>query len=114
LSRSSLVAASVLTTLECKRVLVRLAATGKLTAAKARERREFLDNVAQHWVGVRMDADVLERASQPFPVEPQRTLDALHLATALWVRSTVSQLSMLALDQRVRDCAIQLGFQVVP
>jgi hypothetical protein len=58
--------------------------------------------------------DVVERARRPFPTEPVRTLDALHLASALVARAAVSELAVLSLDQRVRENAERLGFETVP
>jgi hypothetical protein len=43
-----------------------------------------------------------------------RTLDALHLASALAARAAVPGLAMLSLDGRVRRSATELGFDVVP
>jgi hypothetical protein len=41
--------------------------------------------------------DIVERARRAFPVEPVRTLDALHLATALVLLEAVADLEMLSL-----------------
>lgn len=56
----------------------------------------------------------MERARRPFPVEPIRTLDALHLASALVARSAEAGLMLLTLDQRVRENAQRLGFETLP
>src|SRR5215471_17378338 len=45
-----------------------------------------------------IDQEILERVSHPFPEEPVRTLDAIHLATALLVGRTVADLALLSLD----------------
>ena len=58
--------------------------------------------------------EVTEPASQPFPSEPIRTLDALHLASALSARTAIPGLAVLALDHTIRDNARQLGFSVLP
>jgi hypothetical protein len=58
--------------------------------------------------------DVLEAAKRPFPNEPVRTLDAIHLASALLARSAISGLALLSLDLRVRAAAAALGFKVLP
>ncbi|OGP87951.1 MAG: hypothetical protein A2156_01605 [Deltaproteobacteria bacterium RBG_16_48_10] len=50
----------------------------------------------------------------PFPREPIRTMDALHLASALLLRSAISGLTMLSLDERIRTNALELGFAVLP
>lgn len=56
----------------------------------------------------------MERARRPFPGEPLRTLDALHIASALTARSAVPGLALLTLDNRVRGSAAELGFRIVP
>jgi hypothetical protein len=56
----------------------------------------------------------VERARQPFPGVPIRTLDAVHLAAALAARSAVTGLALLSLDDRIRGAATRLGFPVQP
>jgi hypothetical protein len=61
-----------------------------------------------------MDEEIAERARRPFPIEPIRTLDAIHLATASVARSLVPGLTLLSLDKRIRACGEALGFQALP
>jgi hypothetical protein len=56
-----------------------------------------------------LTADVLTRAGQAFPIEPVRTLDAIHLATALAFAEALPDLRMLTLDRRILDNAAALG-----
>lgn len=114
LGSAELVLASSLTLVECERALVRAVVTGLLPEATAAERRATLAGVAEHWVTLELDHEVLDRARRPFPAEPVRTLDALHLASALRARALVPELALLSLDERVRRAAGQLGFLVVP
>lgn len=55
-----------------------------------------------------------DRARQPLPGDPVRTLDAIHLASLLVARSAVGGLRLLSLDERVRQAAKALGVDVVP
>ena len=57
---------------------------------------------------------VIDRARKPFPAEPIRTLDALHLASALNAAETLDDLSVLSLDRRIRSSARALGLSVLP
>ena len=114
LAAADLVLASCLTLIECDRVLIRAAATRLLPEAVAAERRAVLARTADHWVVFELDAEVMERARRPFPAEPIRTLDAIHLATALLARSLVPDLAILSLDERVRRSGEQTGFRVLP
>jgi len=63
---------------------------------------------------MRIEGDVVERARRPFPVEPVRTLDAIHLASALLASARVADLGLLSLDERVRAAGRALGLPVVP
>jgi hypothetical protein len=56
----------------------------------------------------------VDRAKHPFPEEPIRTLDALHLASALTARAAVAGLKFLSLDDRLRASAQKLGLSLLP
>lgn len=114
LSAARLVLTSDLTLIECDRVLHRAAALGELSAAEAAERCALVDVAAEHWVVQAIDREIVERARRSFPREPIRTLDAIHLATALATRGLVTELQLLSLDERIRRNAADLGFEVVP
>ena len=61
-----------------------------------------------------MDAEIVHRSRRSFPCEPIRALDAIHLATALSVRTLSPDVRVLSFDDRIRDNAASLGFQVAP
>jgi len=111
---AELVVASSLTLVECSRSLVRAAASGRASEVGAADRRALLSAIAVHWTLLPLDDEVLERARRPFPAEPLRTLDALHLASALAARAAVPGLAILSLDARVRAAGRELGFPIVP
>ena len=114
LSKAELVIASDLTLLECDRVLIRAVALGEIDEAAAADRRAHLNAAAVHWHVLRLSAEIVDRARQPFPAEPIRTLDAIHLASALAARSGVSGVELLSLDERVRRVGERLGFRLQP
>jgi predicted nucleic acid-binding protein len=114
LAAADRVVTSQLTLMECERVLTRGVATGDLTAERSAEARSTLQSIASDWLVVSIDPLVSERVKQPFPREPVRTLDAIHLASALVARSGVPDIQILSLDTRVRDNAALLGFGVQP
>lgn len=114
LADAPLVVASDLTLIECDRVLHRAAALGELTEAEVADRRAHLANVAAHWNLLRIQGEIVERARQPFPGDPIRTLDAIHLASALAARTAVAGLSLLSLDERIRGTARRLGMRLSP
>jgi hypothetical protein len=59
-----------------------------------------------------MTGTPLDRAARPFPAEPVRTLDAIHLATALEFQDALGTLTMLSLDARIRENAAALGMGI--
>lgn len=114
LGSAEFVIASDLTLLECDRVLIRAVALGEIEEAVAADRRAHLNAAAAHWHVLRLSSDVVDRARHPFPAEPIRTLDAIHLASALTARSGVAGVELLSLDDRVRRAGEQLGFRLQP
>jgi predicted nucleic acid-binding protein len=114
LGKAELVFASDLTLLECDRVLIRAVAVGEIEEAAAADRRAHLNSAAAHWHVLRLSTDIVDRARLPFPAEPIRTLDAIHLASALAARSVVAGVELLSLDDRVRRAGEQLGFRLQP
>jgi len=114
LRRAELVMASDFTLLECDRVLIRAVTLGEIDEVTAADRRARLNAAAAHWHLWRVSSDIVDRARHPFPAEPVRTLDAIHLASALAVRSAVPGVELLSLDDRVRRAGKQLGFPLQP
>ena len=114
LAAADAVVASDLTLIECDRVLLRAAAVGELSEADSADRRAYLTAAAAHWHILRIGPDIVERARQPFPGDPIRTLDAIHLASALVARSTIPGLELLSLDDRIRKTARRLGLRLRP
>ena len=114
LASAELVLTSSLTIIECERVLIRAVATGLVPEAAAAERRAVLARAASHWVVFDVDGEAAERSRRPFPAEPIRTLDAIHLATAVLGRTLVPGLDFLSLDGRCRRSAEQMGFRLLP
>lgn len=114
LAGAELIVASDLTLLECHRALIKAEAAGQLSQFEVGQRRALLDTVTSRWTLLKIDGEVLERARRRFPQEPVRSLDSLHLATAVVARSLVPELALLSLDQRVRDNGTALGFDILP
>ena len=54
---------------------------------------------------------VLGRVLEPFPTSP-RTLDAIHLASADYLRTCGSEIEIATYDGRLEDAARQLGFSM--
>ena len=114
LGDAEIIVSSDLTLIECDRVLIRSITLGELSEAEAADRRAQLSTAASHWHVLRVAPEVVDRARQPFPGEPIRSLDAIHLASTLVARGAVSGLKLLSLDDRVRSVARKLGVGVLP
>ena len=111
LDGAAAVATSELTILEAHRALHRAEGRSALTEGDAQRLRGLLRRVGEGWIRVKLFDDVLARAARPFPVEPIRTLDALHLATALELTQSLPDLRILSFDERIVDNARALGLQ---
>ena len=114
LAAADTVLASDLTLIECDRVLIRAVALGEISEAEAADRRARLNTAAGHWHQLRIEGEIVERARRRFPAEPLRTLDAIHLASALVARSALPGLEFLTLDDRLRTSARSLGLPSQP
>ncbi|HSM93749.1 MAG TPA: PIN domain-containing protein [Anaeromyxobacteraceae bacterium] len=69
--------------------------------------RELLSRVAM----VELAPTVLARALEPFPI-PLRTLDALHLSTAVFLAEQRQPVAIAAYDERMRAGAEALGLRL--
>ena len=114
LRNASVIFTSDLTFVECDRVLIRAVTLNEMSETRAASCRRRLTAAAVGWYVLRIGADVVEKARKPFPAEPIRTLDALHLASAVIGRSAVPDLAILSLDDRIRSSAQQSGFTLLP
>ena len=114
LSRATHVVTSALTTTEVGRTLQRLLATGSLSPGSRTALWRTYTGTAARWDVFAVSDDVLRRATDPFPVEPIRTLDAVHVATAEIYSRQVAPVTVLSVDGRVRDNAAALGLAVAP
>lgn len=105
---------SSLTFVEFERALLRRRADGTLTAAEETKARRWAREFASLCYVMELDRDVMERAKLPFGVEPVRTLDAMHLASIDLLAKKLGWLIVVACDDRVRENALALGFNVLP
>ena len=114
LGRAERVVSSTLTALECGRAIARGARDGTIGHTDHLAALRLLERAAASWVTLEMTGLVLERARRAFPREPVRTLDAIHLATAIQFQEALPDLAVVSLDERVRDNAQSLAMTVVP
>ncbi len=105
---------SVLTIVEAQRALIRAEAGGLISAADRQRLRGLLARAQRAWTLMEVAPEVRERVGDRFPAEPLRTLDGLHLATALAFARVHADLRVLSFDRRVIENAEALGLRVSP
>jgi predicted nucleic acid-binding protein len=104
--------ASRLTIAETARAIGRARAMGRLAAEEERAALIWLQEFENQCDLSDVTVDVLTRAGRPFPVEPIRMLDAIHLATVELLGETPQLLTIVTRDRRVRDNAMSIGYAV--
>jgi uncharacterized protein len=103
---------SALTFAETARAIVRARVAGRLTPDTERAAVRALRRFERRCYVASVTDDVLTRVRRPFPVEPVRTLDAVHLATAESLDELPQLITIVTRDERVRDNAKALGYSV--
>lgn len=104
---------SALTFAESARALRRARVAGRLDAQEERLALRWLRQFERRCDRVAVGDAVLERSGRPYPVEPIRTLDAIHLATVELLGEPPQLVTVLTRDSRVADNASALGFAVL-
>ncbi len=105
---------SALTFTEAHRAIVRARIAGRLSDRDEYSALRELRAFEQHCDVFAVNEAVLARAGRLFPVEPIRTLDAVHLATIELMDETPQLVTVVTRDDRVARNARSLGYHVVP
>jgi predicted nucleic acid-binding protein len=103
---------SALTLAETGRAIVRARVSGRLTPEQERASVRALRRFERRCYVVAVTDAVLARVRRPFPIEPIRTLDAVHLATAELLGELPPLMTIVTRDSRVRENAEALGYAV--
>jgi hypothetical protein len=103
---------SALTFAEASRAIIRARATGRLTAVEEQAAVRALRTFERRCFILDVDRAVLARVRRPFPIEPIRTLDAVHLASTELLGEAPQLITIVTRDARVRDNARALGYIV--
>jgi predicted nucleic acid-binding protein len=105
---------SALTFVEASRAISRARRERRLDAHSAREAERQLAAFERSCDTLAVEEEVLRRARESFPVEPVRSLDAIHLASVRVLDDQLGGLEVVSCDDRVRQNAVALGFALVP
>ncbi len=104
---------SAITRVECLRTLDRERLLGRLTDAALLVDRETLLRTLRSLRVVDIDLTILDRAAAPASV-PLRTLDAIHLSTALrWKEDSGEEVLFATHDRSLAAAARAYGLEVV-
>jgi predicted nucleic acid-binding protein len=103
---------SALTLAEAGRAIIRARAAGRLTAEEEQRAVRALRTFERRCFVLDVDRAVLARVRRPFPIEPIRTLDAVHLATIELLGEAPQLVTIVTRDARVRKNAQAFGFVV--
>lgn len=111
---ADLVVTSELTAVECARAVHRALKAGRIDHGQAHALRAAFTSAGAQWDRLEIGERVLALASGPFPAEPVRALDAIHLASVTLAREVWPDLTVLSLDDRIRASTSALGTTVSP
>lgn len=103
---------SALTFAEAGRAIIRARTAGRLSPREEQAAVRALRTFERRCYILDVDRAVLARVRRPFPIEPIRTLDAVHLATAEVLAEPPALVTIVTRDARVRDNARALGYAV--
>ncbi len=112
LESASFVVTSDLTLVECDRALQRALTLGQISMQRYSELRSEVGRIASRWTLLRLSDDIVARARERFPEEPIRSLDALHLASAIAIAELQPETSLLTFDSRVGRSGEALGLRL--
>ncbi len=102
---------SSLTLVECERSLVAMLHRKQISRSMRAKAHAYLREVVWLTEVSELDGRILDRAGQPFPVEPVRALDGLHLAAILgWAE--LGPVEVLTCDSRIKQNAEAFGLPV--
>lgn len=85
---------------------------GRLSPVEYRATVRWIQTFANRCEIVAIGDEVLKRVGRLFPVEPIRTLDAIHLATAELIGEPPAFVSIVTRDARIRQNALAMGYTV--
>jgi predicted nucleic acid-binding protein len=97
---------------ETARAIIRARVAGRLSTAQERAAVRALRVFERRTDLVGVTAEILARVERPFPIEPIRTLDAIHLATADILGESPQLVTIVTRDDRVRGNARALAYAV--
>ena len=112
INKHETVVSSVLSIVETGRAFIRAETEGIINAGEHQRLKGLMLEHSISWVYLEINSSVRNRATQPFPVEPIRSLDAIHLSTAIEFIQIYPDLVVLSFDKRIVDNIALLGLNM--
>lgn len=113
INRSKRIAASRLSIIEAQRGLKIGFASKRINESELIKAESTLIDLASDWLVIEINEEVLNRTTQMFPIEPVKTLDAIHLASALLCSKLSETVSVLSFDKKILENAEALGLKTI-
>jgi predicted nucleic acid-binding protein len=101
-NRADLVVTSDLLRIETIRAIKRARHEKLITSEQLEALIQTFQDYLKSCFRMSMDESVIDGATEDFPIEPVRSLDAIHLSTALEYKKLYPELRMLTTDTRLK------------
>lgn len=111
-SRINAAVTSEITRVECLRTLDRLRLASSMDDRELARRRATMLQLLTGVETIRLNRTVLNRASDAFPTQI-RTLDAVHLASALLISGSFPAIRFATHDDELATAAMAVGLRVI-
>ena len=112
LERSEVVCSSIITLVEVYRAIRRAYSLGAISSETYTELLEIVPRLKSAWMIMQITQEVELGASRSFSHEPVRSIDALHILTALEFKKAFPHLSVLTFDSRIEKNLPELGLRL--
>jgi uncharacterized protein with PIN domain len=109
MNRADLIVTSDLLRIETMRAIRRARHEKLITSEQFESLNQIFQDHLKSCFRMSMDESVITAATGDFPVEPVRSLDAIHLSTAMEYKKLYPELRMLATDTRLKQNSASLG-----
>lgn len=111
-SRITLAVTSEIARVECLRTLDRMRLAGAVEDRELGRRRATTLELFEGIQAIRINRAVLDKAGEPFPTMI-RSLDAIHVASALLARTSIAALRFATHDVTMATAALAMGLKVI-
>lgn len=102
INEADLICTSELIRIEALRAIGRAYREKCITPEQRKSLNRLFEESYRGWFRMSIDETVVSGASVDFPSEPVRSLDAIHLATALEYKKLYPDIEIITLDDRIQ------------